>query len=79
MLNKIKTRALVTVGLAVVSVTAALATDPVPNDYTTSITQFKTDMTTFFATNGPVLLGALVIMLGFGLVWKLIKRAAKSV
>ncbi len=48
-------------------------------DYTTSITQFKDDLSSTLTTNGPVLMGALVVALGFGIVWKLIKRAAKSV
>lgn len=69
--------------MGVIAMTAvvgsALATDPAPNDYTTAITSFKTDMTGFFTTNGGALLGALVVMLAFGIVWKLIKRAAKSV
>jgi hypothetical protein len=57
----------------------AQTTPPDPFDYTTSIEAFKTDMTTFLQTNGPLLLGVLVLCLAFGIVWKLIKRAAKSV
>lgn len=59
---------------------AAFATDPPAElDYSASLGAFKDDMTGFFTTNGPLLLGALVVMLGFGIVWKLVKRAAKSV
>lgn len=65
--------------LAIATVVPAMATDPVPNDYTASITAFKDAMSAFFVTNGPALLGALVVLLAFGIVWKLVKRAAKSV
>ena len=66
--------------MGIISVVPALATDPpADNDYTGSLTAFKDSMTGFFSTNGPLLLGALVVMLGFGIVWKLVKRAAKSV
>ncbi len=67
-------------GLGLMSV-AAMATDPAPSgvDYTSAITSFKDDFTSLLTTNGPVLMGALVVALGFGVVWKLIKRAAKSV
>lgn len=65
--------------MGIISVVPALATDPPPaNDYSGAINTFKTDMGAFLQTNGPGLLGALVIMLAFGLVWKFIKRAAKS-
>ena len=64
---------------AAVAAMAQSEPDPSPMDYTTSITQFKDDLGTTLSTNGPVLMGALVVALGFGIVWKLIKRAAKSV
>lgn len=68
-------------GLVLVGVFAAVAAfaAPDPFDYTTSITAFETDIVDLLQTNGPLLFGVLVIMLGFGLVWRLIKRAAKSV
>ena len=73
--------ALVTLGLA--TVTGALADTTAGGgssmDYSTTIDAFTSSMATFFSTNGPKLLGALVVLLGFGIVWKLIKRAAKSV
>lgn len=48
-------------------------------DYGTSIDAFKGDMVTFWSTNGGKLLAVLVVMLAFGIVWKLVKKAAKSV
>lgn len=64
---------------AIAQTTGSTSGDPSPMDYTTSISQFKDDLGTTLSTNGPVLMGALVVALGFGIVWKLIKRAAKSV
>lgn len=73
-------RVFATIALACVTVVAAFATDPPPeNDYTSSLTAFKGDMQGFLSTNGPALLGALVVLLAFGIVWKLVKRAAKSI
>lgn len=72
-------RVIATIALGALAVVSAFATDPPPaNDYSEAITSFKTDMSGFLQTNGPGLLGALVVMLAFGLVWKFIKRAAKS-
>jgi len=66
------------VALMLVSV-VAFATPPDPLDYTAAITTFTDQMTTFITTNAGPLLAALAIMLSLGLVWKLIKRAARSV
>ena len=75
--NSPKAIALVTI--VAISICGALAEGTPANDYTTSLTQFKTDFAAMLSTNGPLLMGALVVALGFGVVWKLIKRAAKSV
>lgn len=82
-MNKIKS--LVTSKVAIVSVAAvalagsAMATPPDPLDFTGPLGAFKDDLGGFFATNGAIFLGALMIPLAFGIVWKLIKRGAKSV
>jgi hypothetical protein len=76
--NAFKTAGLV--GLASLSICAAFAEGGTTGvDYTTTINQFKTDFTSLLTTNGPALIGALVVALGFGVVWKLIKRASKNI
>ncbi|MBN9503114.1 MAG: hypothetical protein BGO01_07890 [Armatimonadetes bacterium 55-13] len=78
-----RSKVIATTSLACLAIGAAMAQETTGGgdglDYSTSVTAFKTDMTSFFTTNGPALLGALVVMLAFGIVWKLVKRAAKSV
>lgn len=66
------------VGVLALSV-VSMATPPAPVDYSESIEAFQTSLQGFFTTNGPGLLVALGVSLIFGIVWKLIKRAAKSV
>lgn len=68
-------------GAAMVLGTCALAcaqTTQTGPDYATAITGLKTDMSGLITSAGIPALGALLIFLGFGLVWRLIKRAAKS-
>lgn len=50
-----------------------------PLDYTTALTGAKTDLGTVFSTNGALFLGLLIVALGFGIAWRLLKRAAKAV
>ena len=75
-MNKVKTLAIL--ALSSVSV-AAMAADPTPLDYSASLNQFKTDLGSFLTTNGPILISCLVLALGFGIVWRLIKKATKSI
>lgn len=48
-------------------------------DYTSSITAANTDFQTVLSTDGPPLIGVMLLALGFGLVWRLIKKAIHSV
>jgi hypothetical protein len=48
-------------------------------DYTSSITAANTDFTTVLSTDGPPLIGVMLLALGFGFVWRLIKKAIHSV
>lgn len=70
-------RGLAVAALATSVVGSALATDP--NDYTTAISAFKTDWQSVLTTNGPGLLGVLVVGIGFSFVWRMIRRAGKSI
>ena len=47
-------------------------------DYTDTLNAVQTDLAGFFSTNGPILIGALLIMVTFGLVWRLIRRVGRS-
>jgi hypothetical protein len=66
---------------AVALVTPALATGPAITapDFTPAIEDGVETMTTSLSTVAPYALGALAVMLAFGIVWKLFKRAGKSV
>jgi hypothetical protein len=48
-------------------------------DYTQSITAANTDFQTVLSTDGPPLIGVMLLALGFGFVWRLIKKAIHSV
>lgn len=48
------------------------------NDWTGSIDDFKDDWGQMITTNGPSLMGVLVLGMGFGFVWRKIKQGAKS-
>lgn len=48
-------------------------------DYSTVLAGTKTDLQNLVTTAGVPALGILVVMLGFGLVWKLVKKGAKSI
>lgn len=74
---KLNGRGMAAAALATLGVGSALAADP--NDYTTAITAFKTDWQTVLTTNGPALLGVLVVGIGFAFVWRMIRRAGKSI
>lgn len=77
LLKNLNGRGLAVAALATSVVGSALATDP--NDYTTAISSFKTDWQGVLTTNGPALLGVLVVGIGFSFVWRMIRRAGKSI
>lgn len=84
LLNKAVSRiSLITAAVAAFAVSAIAQTTGEPAapdlDYTETIASTNTHLTTFFQTNGPVFMIGLVIVLGFGIVWKLSKRVAKSI
>lgn len=71
-------KALAGLFVALMSVTAAYA-EFTPPAYSTAIDTVKTDLAAVITSAGLPAIGCLVLMLGFGLVWRLVKRAAKSV
>lgn len=71
------------VGLSVMCGIAAFAQTSggggyTPPDYSASIGTYTTDLGTFLSTNAPALLLALIPVLGFFFVWRLLVRAFKG-
>lgn len=73
-----KLKVLIIAAMCMTSV-SAFAQEAPAIDYTEAIGEFTTAIQTFFADHGPLLLVGLIAPLAFGLVWKLLKRAVKSV
>lgn len=77
--NSTFARIAATVVFAALTVAGAMAqTAPGANDWTGSIDDFKDDWGQMLNTNGPSLMGVLVLGLGFGFVWRKIKQSARS-
>lgn len=75
MKKKLMLVALATVGIA----SGALAqTAPDPLDFTTSLEAVQTDLGTMITTNGPALLGIVVIMAAFVFVLRWVRKLARG-
>jgi len=78
-LKQAKNRVLLSLGMAALLVTPALATDPDPGDYSTAVTATGTAIQSAMTDNSTAVFGILATGLVIGLVMRLVKRAAKSV
>jgi hypothetical protein len=69
----------VVAGASLLTVSAFAQVTPPDFDYGDSIDAFTTNLQTFITANGPKLLIALLLALSFGVVWRLIRKATRSV
>lgn len=75
--TSIGTKRFLCIALGVLAVApAAFCTDP---DWSGTITQFKTDVTTMLTTYGPLVIGLLVTVLGWKFVVRWLKRSVKGI